>query len=234
MENDWQAKIDKWLSTLDRESLDEIWGVVVELKREQLLMESNYLNIPLKRFRNKVLDLGTAEKIFELLSQKDIIAVGAEIEDKITRQTIDITWADDHQLFYSPIGMVKLSDGFEYIYIWLENKNNQIKSKRDFNWQPFEEEKRGVLVLPNGERMIFWSGNFGIINLLFKNIEHDVKRDLLRDVIVNNKQGSRKNPKQINISGWIYGLKRRRPKLFEYFDIEFYPPDSYRLFRKRS
>lgn len=113
-----------------------------------------------------------------------------------------------------------------------ENNSDLEKTpiQNDFNWVPSLDEKRGSLTLPgNNSPLVFWGGTFGGVNELIKNIGHDCKRQQLRESFVKCKQGRSKSAKEVNISKWLSGLKRKRPEFFKYFKVEYYPPDNYRL-----
>lgn len=127
------------------------------------------------------------------------------------------------------------------------NKLRQIKSNLEirkentieynqispFNWQPDHKNHRGQLILIGEAPIKFHGGNFGGVDILVSNIDHDVTTEDLRKAIFNHTQGD-KNANQINISDWKYQLVNRRSIFGKHFRIEHFPPDKHRLIYKRT
>jgi len=112
-----------------------------------------------------------------------------------------------------------------------------IRKNRYLDWKP-QKGKKAILILPDGTELVFRSGNFGGLNVLFENFGKEITRSQLRRGIYKNLQQNKTLSKdQIKISAWISDLKRNRKSLFMYFDIERYAPDLYSLVwvsRKKS
>lgn len=100
--------------------------------------------------------------------------------------------------------------------------------QKDYSWEPNESDSKGILDLPNGERLIFSSGRFGGINELIKDTEVYVTRSQLRQAIKKHSQGEKN---ETEISRWKSEIKKDRPQFFEFFDIEYKAPNKYRLNR---
>lgn len=245
MENDWESKINEWLSNESQWFIDKLWQVVVELEAERVLLGRWRFAIPLERFKNKNQDLENVRKILINLDSKDFINVGRVLTSPGQRKAGFVEQPieeDEKGIFYDSRTEISLTHGFKYLHTWLEkrqhpekfqvvsksnNNSNSIQSKT-YDWKP-QDDRKAILMLSDGTKLIFWGGNFGGLNELFKNINHDINRESLKEAISKCKQGSSKKPKYISASKWVSELRRRRPIFFKYFNIEFSKPYNYKL-----
>lgn len=217
MENYWESKINELFSGESLRLMEKVWTVVVELEDERALLGQTKFKIPLYRKRfNTPQDFERTSRILLNLDSKGFISLGKDVR------------------FDNPETEIELTDGFKYLYVWLERKVHPEKYKKkdekelNFNWDAKPNEKRGILTVLNNKPMIFWSGNFGGVNELIKNIGHDCKRQQLKEAIAKYTQGS-KSAKAINVSKWLYDLRHKRVGFFRYFKVEYFPPDNYKL-----
>lgn len=237
MENNWESKVDKWLSGESqaiRWLIDKLWIIVVEFEAARVASDKTKFKVPLYRkgFNNKK-DLEDTSRILLTLNSKKFIVVDHKLHKL------------DEDVFHDPRTEIELTDGFKYLYTWLEkrkhperfqgvsnsadtNTSNSVQGRRP-DWKP-QDGKKAILVLPNDAELVFRSGNFGGLNVLFENFGEGITRSQLRTGIYKCLQQNKKLSKnQINISAWIVDLKRRRKSFFIYFEIERYDPDLYRL-----
>lgn len=112
----------------------------------------------------------------------------------------------------------------------LKIKNEEDKDAQDkpFDWKPDDKNHRGQLILKEKPSLKFHSGNFGGVDILISNLDHDVTTEDLRRAIFNHSQGE-KNANQINIADWKYQLMKRRVAFAQHFRIDRFPPNKHRL-----
>lgn len=111
MENDWESKINEWLSGESPRFIGKIWQVVVELEAERKSLGYKF-KIPLyrKRFeKGKILE-GTIRTLFSL-NTKGFIKVGKEP-----------LRVGEIAIFRDPETEIELTDGFKHLYAWLRLK----------------------------------------------------------------------------------------------------------------
>jgi len=102
----------------------------------------------------------------------------------------------------------------------------------DFEWIAYTEKHRGVLTIKNSNKTFeFQGGNFGGINILFQNYQHDITPQELKSAIKDHYRGQFTD---IEISDWKKSLKSKRKEFFQYFTIQGSPlnkPTRLRILR---
>ena len=92
--------------------------------------------------------------------------------------------------------------------------------------------KSGELKISDSEVLFIKASYFGGLNEFFKNSERIVSRKSLQEGIAEHIQGQRKMPNQVVISTWKSEFKEAYPMFFQFFDIVYIPPDTYKLVKK--
>lgn len=230
----WKEDINKWLSTLNAEFINELWDIVSLLKAEQLLFNRRAFSFPLRKFKNKGFDLKNVEQYIGVLSSREILTLFVTVKDPLSKEVIDeITLPENEDIFYFDSAEIWLDERFQYLYDSLKGKIQLgINKRRDYIWKQSSGERSGSLTLPTGKEISFRGGTCAALNILFTNIEHDIRRDQLKKALAESNQKGGKNPKVVNVSRWLSDLKDSRKTFFEYFDITYDKPDNYKLTRK--
>lgn len=127
MENDWESKVDEWLSGETPRFIGKVWQVVVELEAERKFL-GNRFKVPFYRKRfNTTQELETSSRTLIKLNSEGFIRV-------VGKELLKI---GDESIFHNSKTEIELTGGFKYLYAWLDRRVHPEKFTSKFSTKAF-------------------------------------------------------------------------------------------------